>query len=260
MENLIELKKIAKEIYQLYILLINFIEKNDKKNIFELSKKINEYKSKEEEILATLDEKTIENLYNYALDNIEKNNPAYLDKLYFFIINYYNTNFFYEEEDSVIYARANAYAYSYKKIFNVLLNDTLDLKRVDSKFFENMKKKLYPCFFADVMLCPELEELLLSANFDLNNVVYTDCNEENIKNETMNLILYAEGLNDIVFDEDNTLKTLKRKYLFEYLVNNLDYEDFLDIKDYLYSLKKVNFTISEFKKVINEKGISYGRN
>ena len=85
MENLIELKKIAKEIYQLYILLINFIEKNDKKNIFELSKKINEYKSKEEEILATLDEKTIENLYNYALDNIEKNNSAYLDKLYIFI-------------------------------------------------------------------------------------------------------------------------------------------------------------------------------
>ena len=259
MENLIELKKIAKEIYQLYILLINFIEKNDKKNIFELSKKINEYKSKEEEILATLDEKTIENLYNYALDNIEKNNPAYLDKLYFFIINYYNTNYFYEEEDSVIYARANAYAYSYKKIFNVLLNDTLDLKKVDSKFFENMKKKLYPCFFADVMLCPELEELLLSANFDLNNVVYTDCNEENIKNETMNLILYAEGLNDIVFDEDNTLKTLKRKYLFEYLVNNLDYEDFLDIKDYLYSLKKCNFMISEFKKVIEERGKAYGR-
>ena len=61
MENLIELKKVAKEIYQLYILLINFIEKNDKKNIFELSNKINEYKSKEEEILATLDEKTIEN-------------------------------------------------------------------------------------------------------------------------------------------------------------------------------------------------------
>lgn len=259
MENLIELKKIAKEMYQLYILLINFIEKDDKKNIYELSKKINEYKSKEEEILATLDEKTIENLYNYALDNIEKNNPAYLDKLYFFIINYYNTNYFYEGEDSVVYARANAYAYSYKKIFNVLLNDTLDLKKVDSKFFKNMKKKLYPCFFADVMLCPELEELLLSANFDLNNVVYTDCNEENIKNETMNLILYAEGLNDIVFDEDNTLKTLKRKYLFEYLVNNLDYEDFLDIKDYLYSLKKVNFTISEFKKVINERGISYGR-
>ena len=259
MENLIELKKIAKEMYQLYILLINFIEKNDKKNIFELSKKINEYKSKEEEILATLDEKTVENLYNYALDNIEKNNPAYLDKLYFFIINYYNTNYFYEEEDSVIYARANAYAYSYKKIFNVLLNDTLDLKKVDSKFFKNMKKKLYPCFFADVMLCPELEELLLSANFDLNNVVYTDCNEENIRKETMNLILYAEGLNDIVFDEENTLKTLKRKYLFEYLVNNLDYEDFLEIKDYLYSLKEDNFTISEFKKVINEKGISYGR-
>ena len=102
-------------------------------------------------------------------------------------------------------------------------------------------------------------ELLLSANFDLNNVVYTDCNEENIKNETMNLILYAEGLNDIVFDEENTLKTLKRKYLFEYLVNNLDYEDFLEIKDYLYSLKKCNFIIFEFKKVINERGISYGR-
>ena len=75
----------------------------------------------------------------------------------------------------------------------------------------------------------------------------------------MNLILYAEGLNDIVFDEDNTLKTLKRKYLFEYLVNNLDYDDFLDIKDYLYSLKKCNFMISEFKKVIEERGKAYGR-
>ena len=259
MEELIELKKIAKEIYEMYILLTNFLEKEDKESIFELSQKIYEYKSREEEILATLDEKTVENLYNYALDNIEENNPAYLDKLYFFIINYYNTNYFYEEEDSVVYVRANAYAYSYKKIFNVLLNDTLDLKKVDSKFFENMKQKLYPCFFADVMLCPELEKLLLSANFDLNNVVYTDCNEENIRKETMNLILYAEGLNDIVFDEENTLKTVKRKYLFEYLVNSLDKEDFLEIKDYLYSLKKDNFTISEFKKVINERGKSYGR-
>ena len=35
MENLIELKKISKEMYQLYILLINFIEKIDKKNILE---------------------------------------------------------------------------------------------------------------------------------------------------------------------------------------------------------------------------------
>ena len=34
---------------------------------------------------------------------------------------------------------------------------------------------------------------------------------------------------------------------------------FLDIKDYLYSLKKCNFIIFEFKKVINERGISYGR-
>ena len=67
--------------------------------------------------------------------------------------------------------------------------------------------------------------------------------------------MYAHNL----LSEDNTLKTLKRKYLFEYLVSSLDYEDFLEIKDYLYSLKKVNFTISEFKKVINERGISYGR-
>ena len=259
MEDLIELKKVAKEMYQLYILLINFLEQGDKKSVFELSKKINECISKEEEILSTLDEKTIENLYNYALNNIEENNPSYLDKLYFFIINYYNTNYFYEEDDSVIYARANAYAYSYKKIFNVLLNDTLDLKRVDSKFFENMKKKLYPCFFADVMLCPELEELLLSANFDLNSVVYTECKVENIKKETMNLILYAESLNDIVFNEENTLKTLKRKYLFEYLIDNLDNEDFLEIKDYLYSLKKCNFMICEFKKVIEERGKAYGR-
>lgn len=260
MEELIELKKIAEKIYEMYTFLINFLEEGDKKSVFKLSKKIYEYKLKEGELLDSLDEKNFENLYNYALKTINNDNPAYLDKLYFFIIHYYNTDYFYEGEGSVIWAKVFAYAYSYKKMFDVLQNDTLDLKRVDSKFFENMKKKLYPCFFADVMLCPELEELLLSANFDLNNVVYTDCNEENIKNETMNLILYAEGLNDIVFDEDNTLKTLKRKYLFEYLVNNLDYEDFLDIKDYLYSLKKVNFTISEFKKVINEKGISYGRN
>ena len=259
MEDLIKLKMIAKEMYDMYVILTNFLEKDDKNNVFKVSKIIKKCKSREEEILSLLEENTIEALYNYALNNIVNDNPAYLDRLYFLIINYYNTNYFYEEDDSVIYARANAYAYSYKKIFNVLLYDTLDLKKVDNKFFESMKQKLYPCFFADVMLCSEFENLMLDANFDLNNVVYTDCKVENIKNETMNLILYAEGLNDIVFNEENTLKTLKRKYLFEYLVDNLDNEDFLEIKDYLYSLKKSNFLISEFKKVIEERGKAYGR-
>lgn len=39
MENLIELKKIAKEMYQLYILLINFIEKKIRKIYLNYQKK-----------------------------------------------------------------------------------------------------------------------------------------------------------------------------------------------------------------------------
>lgn len=259
MENLIELKKIAEKIYEMYTFLINFLEEGDKKSVFKLSKKIYEYKLKEGELLDSLDEKNFENLYNYALKTINNDNPAYLDKLYFFIIHYYNTDYFYEGEGSVIWAKVFAYAYSYKKMFDVLQNDTLKLKNVDSNFFENMKRKLYLCFFTDAMQCPEFEELLLSVNFDLNSLIYTSTTDKNVKKEAINLILYAEGLNNIVFNEDNTLKTLKYKYMFEYLIDNLGNEDFLEIKDYLYSLKKCNFMICEFKKVLDEKGKSYGR-
>ena len=267
MEELIELKKLAKKIYEIYTLLISFLEKGDKKSVFELSKKIDECKLKEEEILSSLDENTIIDLYNFALNNIDNDNPAYVDKLYLFVIDYFNTNYSYlynsnwfdEEEDNVNYVKAYAYAYSYKKMFDVLQNDTLGLKNVDNSFFEGMKHRIYPCFLADAMQCPEFEEVLLTVNFDLNSLIYSSCAGKNVKKETMNLILYAEGLNNIVFNEDNTLKTLKYKYMFEYLINNLDKEDFLEIKDYLYSIKKDNFIIFEFKKVIEERGKAYGR-
>ena len=267
MEELIELKKLAKKIYEIYTLLISFLEKGDKKSVFELSKKIDECKLKEEEILSSLDENTIIDLYNFALNNIDNDNPAYVDKLYLFVIDYFNTNYSYlynsnwfdEEEDNVNYVKAYAYAYSYKKMFDVLQNDTLGLKNVDNSFFEGMKHRIYPCFLADAMQCPEFEEVLLTVNFDLNSLIYSSCAGKNVKKEAINLILYAEGLNNIVFNEDNTLKTLKCKYMFEYLINNLNIEDFLEIKDYLYSSKKDNFMIAEFKKVIEERSKSYGR-
>lgn len=267
MEELIELKKIAEKIYEMYTLLINFLEKGDKKSVFELSKKIDECKLKEEEILTSLDENTIIDLYNFALNNIDNDNPAYIYKLYLFVIDYFNTNYSYlyntnwfdEEEDNVNYAKAYAYAYSYKKMFDVLQNDTLGLKNVDNNFFEGMKHKIYQYFLADAMQCPEFEEVLLTVNFDLNSLIYSSCAGKNVKKEVINLILYAEGLNNIVFNEDNTLKTLKCKYMFEYLINNLNIGDFLEIKDYLYSSKKDNFMIAEFKKVIEERGKSYGR-
>ena len=259
MENLIELKKIAKEIYEMYILLTNFLEKEDKESIFELSQKIYEYKLREEELLDSLDEKTFANLYSYALLKIEEDNPAYLDKLYFLIIDYYNTDYFYEGKGKVIWTRAFAFAYSYKKIFNIFQNDTLGLKNEDSKFFESMKHKLYPTFIADVMLCPEFEELVLSLKFDLNSLIYASTTEEDIINETISLISNVNAFNDIVLNEDNTLKILKYKYMFEYLVSKLDNEYILKIKDYLYSIKNDNFVITEFKKVIEGREKSYGR-
>ena len=165
--------------------------------------------------------------------------------------------------------------------FDVIKNDDLDKKEFEifiDKFLNILTKVIMPeayyiccnwCFYGilQLRLNPKACIVWAKNNFGLGKgyrhqhefILFDGYIKENIKNETMNLILYAEGLNDIVFDEDNTLKTLKRKYLFEYLVSSLDYEDFLEIKDYLYSLKKVNFTISEFKKVINERGISYGR-
>lgn len=267
MEELIELKKLAEKIYEMYTFLISFLEKGDKKSVFELSKKIDECKLKEEEILTSLDENTIIDLFNFALNNIDNDNPAYIYKLYLFVIDYFNTNYSYlyntnwfdEEEDNVNYAKAYAYAYSYKKMFDVLQNDTLGLKNVDNNFFEGMKHKIYQYFLADAMQCPEFEEVLLTVNFDLNSLIYSSCAGKNVKKEVINLILYAERLNNIVFNEDNTLKTLKCKYMFEYLINNLNIGDFLEIKDYLYLSKKDNFMIAEFKKVIEERGKAYGR-
>lgn len=69
----------------------------------------------------------------------------------------------------------------------------------------------------------------------------------------MNVILYAETLNNKAMTADNVVDLLKRKYLFEYLVQNLSKEDYLDIKNYLFSIKQENNLIIEFKKVIEEK-------
>ena len=252
MENLIELKKVAKEMYQLYILLINFLEQGDKNFVYKISGKINECKSKEEEILASLDENTIIDLYNFALNNIDNDNPAYIDKLYLFVIDYFNDKFDLYKDD-VTEVRKYAYVYSFKKIFEVIEKDTLDLSSIDNDFYVALKHKLYPCFFADMMLFPKFEELLLNANFDFNSVEYEMFESESVKNECMNLILYAETVNNKIMTAENVINLLKRKYLFEYLVQNLSKEDYSDIKDYLFSLKKENNLIIEFKKVIEEK-------
>ena len=280
-----ELKQLAKEKYELYILFINSYERNDKESIYNISLKISECISKKDSVFATLDEDSLKELHDFADEN-EANviQPIYISYLYEDIICYYEGLFWNEEEldeeeldeedsdydytdedddeEDLIddydssYIMANYLAYAYKNVFDILLSDSLNLKEVNKTFFDNMKQELAKTFFVDISNIPEFEILLLKANLNFENVEYYPFTSEQIKDMSMYTI---DLTNDYVMSARKTLEILKDKFLFEYLVNNLDYEDFLEIKDYLYSLKKNNFTISEFKKVIEERGKSYGR-
>ena len=276
-----ELKQIAKEKYELYILFINSYEQSDKKSIYDISLKLLDCISKKDSVFATLDKDLFKELYDFIDESEEDviSQPSYISFLYEDIIEYYKSIYYdgedldeddYEEtldyedddEEDLIddydssYIMANYLAYAYKNVFDILLSDSLNLKEVNKTFFDNMKQELAKTFFVDISNIPEFEILLLKANLNFENVEYYPFTSEQIKDMSMYTI---DLTNNYVMSARNTLEILKDKFLFEYLVNNLDYEDFLEIKDYLYSLKKNNFTISEFKKVINEKGMSYGR-
>lgn len=281
-----ELKQLAKEKYELYILFINSYERNDKESIYNISLKISECISKKDSVFATLDEDSLKELHDFADEN-EANviQPIYISYLYEDIICYYEGLFWNEEEldeeeldeedsdydytdedmddnEDLIddydssYIMANYLAYAYKNLFAILLNDNLELKRVNKTFFDNMKQELAKAFFVDISNIPEFESLLLKANLDFENIEYYPFVSEEIKD----MSLYEIDLTgNYTMDARNTLNILKNKFSFEYLVSSLDYEDFLEIKDYLYSIKQDNFTISEFKKVVEERGKSYGR-
>lgn len=276
-----ELKQLAKEKYELYILFINSYEQNDKKSIYDISLKLLDCISKKDSVFATLDKDSFKELYDFIDEGEEDviSQPSYISFLYQDIIEYYESIYYdgedldeddYEEtleyedddEEDLIddydssYIMANYLAYAYKNVFDILLSDSLNLKEVNKTFFDNMKQELAKTFFVDISNIPEFEILLLKANLNFENVEYYPFTSEQIKDMSMYTI---DLTNDYVMSARKTLEILKDKFLFEYLVNNLDYEDFLEIKDYLYSLKKNNFTISEFKKVINENGMSYGR-
>lgn len=276
-----ELKQLAKEKYELYILFINSYEQSDKKSIYDISLKLLDCISKKDSVFATLDKDSFKELYDFIDEGEEDviSQPSYISYLYEDIIEYYESIYYdgeeldeddYEEtleyedddEEDLIddydpsYIMANYLAYAYKNVFDILLSDSLKLKEVNKTFFDNMKQELAKTFFVDISNIPEFEILLLKANLNFENVEYYPFTSEQIKDMSMYTI---DLTNNYVMSARNTLEILKDKFLFEYLVNNLDYEDFLEIKDYLYSLKKNNFTISEFKKVINENGMSYGR-
>ena len=273
-----ELKQLAKEKYELYILFINSYEQSDKKSIYDISLKLLDCISKKDSVFATLDKDSFKELYDFIDEGEEDviSQPSYISFLYEDIIEYYKSIYYdgedldeddYEEtldyedddEEDLIddydssYIMANYLAYAYKNVFDILLSDSLNLKEVNKTFFDNMKQELAKTFFVDISNIPEFEILLLKANLNFENVEYYPFTSEQIKDMSMYTI---DLTNNYVMSARNTLEILKDKFLFEYLV---DYEDFLEIKDYLYSLKKNNFTISEFKKVINEKGMSYGR-
>ena len=276
-----ELKQIAKEKYELYILFINSYEQNDKKSIYDISLKLLDCISKKDNVFATLDKDSFKELYDF-IDEGEEDvilEPSYISFLYQDIIEYYESIYYdgedldeddYEEtleyedddEEDLIddydpsYIMANYLAYAYKNVFDILLRDSLKLKEVNKTFFDNMKQELAKTFFVDISNIPELEILLLKANLNFENVEYYPFTSEQVKDMSMYTI---DLTNNYVMSARITLEILKDKYLFEYLIDNLDNEDFLEIKDYLYSLKKNDFTISEFKKVLDEKGKSYGR-
>ena len=74
MENLIELKKIAKEVYEKYILLFDRLENNDRNTVNALINSIKSSIEEEKDILSLLDYETLYNLFVFANQNLDEEN------------------------------------------------------------------------------------------------------------------------------------------------------------------------------------------
>lgn len=83
MENLIELKKIAKEVYEKYILLFECFKNNDRNMVNVLINSIKSSIEEEKDILSSLDYETLYNLFVFANQNLDEDNKGYIYKLYF---------------------------------------------------------------------------------------------------------------------------------------------------------------------------------
>ena len=74
MENLIELKKVAKEVYEKYILLFDRLENNDRNTVNALINSIKSSIEEEKDILSLLDYETLYNLFVFANQNLDEEN------------------------------------------------------------------------------------------------------------------------------------------------------------------------------------------
>lgn len=150
-----ELKQIAKEKYELYILFINSYEQNDKKSIYDISLKLLDCISKKDNVFATLDKDSFKELYDFIDESEEDviSQPSYISFLYEDIIEYYKSIYYdgedldeddYEEtleyedddEDDLIAFLGNIIP---QNDANTLTDDELDFNRLGFKIQYNYK-------------------------------------------------------------------------------------------------------------------------
>ena len=157
------LKSIINDILKQYKNLIRLSLDNEEHDFTNLTSRVKMLYLKAQNIMIFFSKQQLDTLYFNAKGNILNPNLSDLDKkTTYFIINYYERKFNLicnnkDQSDSLIY--------TYKKMYDVLVLDSLYLRNVDSDFYDKVKGNFYKLLYNDLLTTFDLEFNLIKVNF-----------------------------------------------------------------------------------------------
>lgn len=247
------LKSIINDILKQYKNLIRLSLDNEEHDFTNLSSRVKMLYLKAQNIMIFFSKQQLDTLYFNAKGNILNPNLSDLDKkTTYFIINYYERKFNLncnnkDQSDSLIY--------TYKKMYDVLVLDSLYLRNVDSDFYDEVKGNFYKLLYNDLLTTFDLEFNLIKVNFDLSKLNDAKLPIKDSYWYIKSLISKYE-IDDV---KDASLESLivllKRKMIFNYYLEGLDIHNIENLINYLnYKNDGSNKTLDIYDTMLKEKG------
>ncbi len=252
------LKDIINKIIKMYDLLLNTLFEENEDELINLTSKIKLLYLKAKKIMSFFDKKQLDTLYFNAQGNILELNLTDEDKkLYYFVINYYERRFNQKSENAL---DNNALIYAYKNMYDILIEDTLFIRSIDSDAYDDVKKCYYRQLYEELLTNFNLEAILINSNFNIAKLKLQDLGDEvNVQKESYwqikSLINQFElkDVNDSSFDSLITL--LKRKLIFNFYLNLIDKTNIENLINFLnYKNDGSNKTLSIYDTLLKGKG------
>lgn len=247
------LKSIINDILKQYKYLIRLSLDNEEHDFTNLTSRVKMLYLKAQNIMIFFSKQQLDTLYFNAKGNILNPNLSDLDKkTTYFIINYYERKFNLncnnkDQSDSLIY--------TYKKMYDVLVLDSLYLRNVDSDFYDEVKGNFYKLLYNDLLTTFDLEFNLIKVNFDLSKLNDAKLPIKDSYWYIKSLISKYE-IDDV---KDASLESLivllKRKMIFNYYLEGLDTHNIENLINYLnYKNDGSNKTLYIYDTMLKEKG------